>query len=956
MSSNTRHLFLVPQSLPEAWPAGLAGEAYLGIILWTDIADEKLAALFPDRRTLDSLSSGVQAVVRAFKPGVTNPMSQSLGRALGVPDSKIRVDKLIVTDPAQLSPEAFRQLEWLWREPAIEDLERLPLVEWDARNVTEPRPAARADDSFATKPSTIELARAFDLEFEPAEIIVLDQEAARRGRAWTRAELEVFAQTWSEHCKHKIFAAKISSRDTCQATTDGLFKEHIRRPTLEMMERRPGVCLSVFHDNAGVLALRTESNEPTPWAFCLKMETHNSPSAISPYGGASTGIVGVHRDILGTGIGALPIANWDVLCFESPQHTQARPATALPADVIRKGVIHGIEDGGNQSGIPTVQGSVVFDPRYAVKPLVFAGSIGLLPKTCVDKKPRPGLALYCVGGATGADGLRGAVMSSRDLRTSDFRGSAVQVASAFVQRVLTDFLMEARDQGLIDVSTDNGAGGFASSVGEMASLAGGATIDVTDIRLKFDGLHGWERLLSESQERMTVATAQPEAFEKLAREWRVDFDRLGELTGDGMFRVLYERRPTVDEQQPMVEITLDFLHDACPRLELKADWDAARERTTLADEIAQRPRARPDVLKDFEHLVGSDHLCSREGVVRRFDHEVQGRGLRKPFGGATQETPQDGALIEVSESALPASIVLAHGLAPQRADIVENVLHSFDEAVRSACLAGIRLDSAGLLDNFCWPDPIVRADSPPVVHRRLWRLVRSCETLSRLCRSFDLPLISGKDSMKNNSKDFAVPETIVVSIGGSAGPRLQAPVGFFSRANEVIFYVPPLRPTLADSAWERVTGQVATQGRNAIFASFDAEEVDLELTGLATQLRERYARVGQAIEHGLLRAAKDISEGGLLMTAFEMSLGRGMGVHFEAWEDDPLHWFGEGLGGFVVGIDPHRVRELEVALPEAKRLGVTMNVPVLRWGIGQELELSRLRDAYLRPGREGFWR
>jgi phosphoribosylformylglycinamidine synthase len=290
------------------------------------------------------------------------------------------------------------------------------------------------------------------------------------------------------------------------------------------------------------------------------METHNSPSAISPYGGASTGVVGVHRDILGTGLGAMPIANWDVLCFEEPGHRKLRPKGALDPEVVRLGVVKGVEDGGNQSGIPTVQGSVVFHPSYAVKPLVFAGCLGILPKDFVEKKAQVGDTLYCVGGAVGLDGLRGAVMSSRDIRKEDFVGSMVQVANAFVQRRMTDFLLEARDKNLLSCVTDNGAGGLASSVGEMARFTNGASIDLSHLRLKYQGLHGWERLVSESQERMTVATSQTQEFEELAKKWAIPLDKIGTLNESARFEVQFQSHKIVD-------IDLSFLHEACPQLQ-----------------------------------------------------------------------------------------------------------------------------------------------------------------------------------------------------------------------------------------------------------------------------------------------------------------------------------------------------------------------------------------------------
>lgn len=938
----THYLFL-EQSLPAVWDAkNYPARSFLGLVLWAerDLWGE-LNKLFPNLLKAPILSGGApvaeahEIVVRAFRKGVANPVASSLATCLGLEDSQVRADRIIVPDLSRPGIDLSR-LQMLWREPAIEDVKQLKLSEWFSDNARLTEIPPREDDSWKVAPPA-----AFDLEFEGPELEALNQEAARQQRGWNRAELEVFAQTWSEHCKHKIFAAEIECVDTLNPRTDSLFKTHIRAPTFEVMEQRPGRYLSVFHDNAGVIALDTEKGAPTEWSACLKMETHNSPSAISPYGGASTGVVGVHRDILGTGLGAMPIANWDVLCFESPDHQQARPANALPADVIRHGVIKGIEDGGNQSGIPTVQGSVVFDPNFAVKPLVYAGAVGILPKKDVNKKARPGLTLYCVGGAVGSDGLRGAVMSSRDLRSADFVGSMVQVANAFTQRRVTDFLLEARDKGLIDCVTDNGAGGLASSVGEMASLSGGAEIDLTHLRLKFKGLLAWERLLSESQERMTVATSQEAAFEALAQSWEIPLDKLGALNSGGYFKVNCHGKT-------LVNISLKFLHEGCPKLRLKSSWSFAKEAEALARErpVALRP---VDLEKDFLLMLESAHLASREGVVRRFDHEVQGRTLRKPFAGASQESPQDGSRLDIYESPERCSLVLTHGLAPWRKSIEENVLFAFDEALRAAVLSGARLETAGLLDNFCWSDPL-RND------RRLWRLVRSCELLSQMCRIFSLPLISGKDSMKNNSKDFEAPQTLVVSLGASGGPRELIPAGFFSRANDVILALPPLAATMRDSVWERVFNSRA-QGLSddpALGAKATAAQNHEQVAALSAQLRARFAAIEGLIQKGWIRSAKDAGEGGLLTALFEMGLGRELGAELERGAD-PEFWLSEGLGSFVFGVDPHVAQEVVAALPEVQRLGVVARHGQIRFNGGPALEMKQLRAAYLKKAHEGFW-
>lgn len=942
-------IYLIPSEAPKIldrlvrstentmrWSSVSAFEALIFFVEESEMEslNRNVLKIFPHAHRPQSFDQEEFVVVRAFKAGVSNPVTVSLSQVLGVEDSKIRVDKLLLGLGNDLT--VLDALNVSWREPAIEELRVERFSHWLESNLQPTRYKSRYDNSW-----DLGMPSEFNLEFEEKEWTALHLAAHKQGRSWNHAELEVFAQTWSEHCKHKIFAADVRGKDLRKGGVKSLFGTYIRKPTLDMMAgSHQDICLSVFHDNAGVLRVFGEQGEKTDWAVCLKMETHNSPSAISPYGGASTGIVGVHRDILGTGQGAMPIANWDVLCFESPSHEKPRPQNALHPDIIRVGVLKGIEDGGNQSGIPTVQGSVVFDPGYAVKPLVYAGSVGLMPLERVHKKPQPGLKMYCIGGAVGADGLHGAVMSSRDLREVDFSGSMVQVANAFTQRRMTDFLLVARDRNLLDVITDNGAGGLASSCGEMAGLTNGARIELSKLRTKFEGLLAWEHLLSESQERMTLATHNPEALESLAEEWGVPLDPLGELNESGYFEVEFHGRT-------LVKIPLKVLHDGCPQLKLQTEWTYEKENVFLKNQRLTRVEGSP-CLEDFSKMLSSEHLCSREFVVRRFDHEVQGRTLRKPFAGHTQGSAQDGSAIEIYESQIPANVVLSHGLAPWRGDIEENTLHSFDEALRSAILAGARIETLGGLDNFCWPDPLKS-------ERHLWRLVKSCECLETLCRGFGIPLISGKDSMKNNSKEFEVPATIVVSMGGSTHPKENFPVGFFARANEVLYFLPPIGATLRDSAWERVF-EARVPGAEEMFKGKDSEARLQELFSFLAPLKLRYTKLSELIAQGLIRSAKDISEGGLLHAVFEMCLGRRIGVHFEDPKMSETSLFEEGLGGIVLGVDPHVSSRVEAFLPGLRRLGVSTKSYSLYWSKSRQLDLTKLEADYTKRGSvEGFW-
>ena len=382
----------------------------------------------------------------------------------------------------------------------------------------------------------------------------------------TDVELEVLAQTWSEHCKHKIFNAKITHIDNSKPrelrtdTINSLYKTYIKAATKKLSQWRKDL-LSVFEDNAGVVKWDSET------AVCFKVETHNSPSALEPYGGALTGILGVNRDILGTGLGAKPLFNTDIFCFAYPSASLPQRPKLLPAKAILDGVRKGVEDGGNKSGIPTVNGAIYFDPGYRAKPLVFCGTGGLLPlhikvgsetRDAVKKHTRAGDLIVMAGGRVGKDGIHGATFSSESLNEGSPM-SAVQIGDPFTQKRLMDFVIDARDAGLITGITDNGAGGLSSSVGEMANITGGAIIHLDRVPTKYPGLADWEVVVSESQERMTISTNDFEAVKKLADKHNVEVSNIGEFTNRGYFEVQNNGRT-------VALLDLEFLHDGCPIL------------------------------------------------------------------------------------------------------------------------------------------------------------------------------------------------------------------------------------------------------------------------------------------------------------------------------------------------------------------------------------------------------
>ncbi len=383
----------------------------------------------------------------------------------------------------------------------------------------------------------------------------------------TDVELECLAQTWSEHCKHKIFGARIHYHDGQGGSEiiSSLFQSTIVAPTREIAQRVDWL-VSVFDDNAGIVQVAPDTN------LVFKVETHNSPSALDPYGGAMTGIVGVNRDPLGTGIGARLLTNVWGYCLASPFFAEVVPEGLLHPRRIRDGVHRGVIDGGNQSGIPYSRGFEIFDHRYLGKPLVFCGTVGVQPTTVVgrpshEKEVRPGDHVVMLGGRIGKDGIHGATFSSEALH-GESPTQAVQIGDPFTQKVMSDMLLEARDLGLYRTITDNGAGGLSSSVGELAQLSGGAELHLDQAPLKYQGLHPWEILISEAQERMTLAVP-PEhlpALLALARQREVEATAIGCFTNSGSFRLFFEGEVVGD-------LEMDFLHHGCPTMDLEAVWD-----------------------------------------------------------------------------------------------------------------------------------------------------------------------------------------------------------------------------------------------------------------------------------------------------------------------------------------------------------------------------------------------
>ncbi|MFT7582785.1 MAG: phosphoribosylformylglycinamidine synthase II [Myxococcota bacterium] len=596
------------------------------------------------------------------------------------------------------------------------------------------------------------------LSLDGPEMLAIQRHFRDIGRDPTDVELEMLAQTWSEHCVHKTFRARIdyveeradgSVNAEASETIDGLLGSYIRAATETLA--KPWV-RSAFVDDAGIIGF-TETHD-----LAFKVETHNHPSALEPFGGANTGVGGVIRDVIG--VSARPIAVTDVLCF-GPQDL---PDAVLPNGVLHPrtvaaGVIHGVEDYGNKMGIPNVSGTLIFDEGYTQNPLVYCGCLGILPRGSHPTEAQPGDLVVVIGGRTGRDGIRGATFSSMemDASTALVSGSAVQIGHPVHEKQALEVILQARDERLYTKITDCGAGGLSSSVGEMAEGLG-ADIDLDAVPLKYQGLAAWEIWLSEAQERMVVAVPAQHwlRLKAIAEAIDIHCDVLGRFRGDGQLRITHRGAVVCD-------LPTSFLHDGIPQRQMTARWKAPH----TANEGRYIPtEERLEAL--LQTKLARSGVDAKRAVVRRFDHEVQGATIVKPFGGADGETPNPAVVLvprEVRQTGGNAGVALSVGINIDvgKEDPYLMAWAAVYEARVRVLAVGADPDRIAILDNFCWGNP--------KLPDRLGALVRCVQGCHDAAVHYGMPFISGKDSLNNEWRDAAgvshpIPGTLLISAVG----------------------------------------------------------------------------------------------------------------------------------------------------------------------------------------------
>ena len=745
------------------------------------------------------------------------------------------------------------------------------------------------------------------------------------GRNPTDVELETLAQTWSEHCKHTIFASPIDE------IKEGLYKHYIKGATNEIRKARgdDDFCISVFSDNSGGIIF--DDN----YMITDKVETHNSPSALDPFGGAITGIVGVNRDCMGFGQGAKPVLNRYGFCLADPRKDiefyrgKNKANATLSPDTIMKGVVAGVESGGNQSGIPTPQGFMYFDDRYVGKPLVFAGTVGIIPreingKPSHEKSAHAGDRIIMVGGKVGRDGIHGATFSSVALDEGS-PATAVQIGDPITQKKFSDAIVkEIRDLGLYNAITDNGAGGLSSSVGEMGESSGGFNLALDKVPLKYPGMQPWEIWISESQERMTMAVA-PKNVDKLIallEKRGVEAWDIGEFTNNGRAKLTWQGDTVMD-------MSMEFLHDGLPE-------------TPLTTTFTRGGEAEPDFAepKDYNQtlieMMGRLNICSKEFVAAQYDHNVQGSAVLGPLQGKGRVFADATVSRPVLNSKRGA--VLSQGLAPRYSDIDTHHMAraALDSAVRYAIAAGGDIDHLALLDNICW----CSSDEP----ERLGQLKRAMAAIYHLAKTYRTPFISGKDSMFNDFKGYdadnnpvtiSIPPTLLISGIGVIDDVAQAVSLDPKQAGDLVYLLGETKDELGASEYYDHLGYLG----NNVPEMHD--DVNYAL----------YRALSAVNKQQLCASALAVGFGGVGVTLAKKSIASGLGMDITLSDvlrlDKML--YSESQGRIVVTIAPQDKATFEKLMgkyPHVQQIGLVTEDPTLKINGKVAASTSDLERAY----------
>ncbi len=722
----------------------------------------------------------------------------------------------------------------------------------------------------------------------------------KKGRNPTDVELESLAQTWSEHCKHTIFS------DSIDGAPQGLYRTYIKGATNRIIKNKSkrNFCVSVFTDNSGAIAFDRD------YLITHKVETHNSPSALDPFGGAITGIVGVNRDAIGFGLGAKPIMNMYGFCVGNPNDTtvlyrdSVKTQPMLSPRRVLDGVVSGINAGGNCSGIPTPQGFVYFDSRYKGKPLVFAGTVGLIPKKVHGvkshmKKARLGDLIVMIGGRVGLDGIHGATFSSEALNSGSPQG-AVQIGDPITQKKLSDAVVnEARDLGLYTSITDNGAGGLSCSVAEMAKESGGCIVELSKVPLKYAGLSPWQIWISESQERMTLAVPSNKlgALQKLMKRRAVEATVIGTFTKSGRCIVEFDGKDVMD-------IDMKFLHDGLPKHTLHPVYESKMASAPVTPSNA-------DYSQTLLLMLSRQNMASYSYISSQYDYEVQGTSVLKPLQGKGNVNGDSFVLCPLLNSRT--GIVLSHSLYPSYGDVdmYHMAASTIDTAIRNVIAAGADPTKIALLDNFCWC-----SGNDPV---RLGQLVRTVKSCYDYAVSYQTPFISGKDSMFNDFRGFdgngnpisvSIPPTLLISAIGMVKDVVHSVSLDAKIPGDRVYLLGDTYDELGGSEYYSFLNE--TQGRSGF--GKNVPHVD------AKKNWKLYCALSRCITANYVASAQSVGRGGFAMAMAKTAIGGQLGIDInlpslsEKIQRTDSSLFSESQGRILITVAPKNVKRFELLM------------------------------------------
>jgi phosphoribosylformylglycinamidine synthase len=724
----------------------------------------------------------------------------------------------------------------------------------------------------ATDRNLLEISRELGIGLSLEEMKIVREYFKRRGRNPTDVELQTIGQTWSEHCFHKTFKDKVRFNGK---EIDSLFKTYIANATKKI---DPRWCYSVFEDNAGIVYFEGD------YGLAAKVETHNHPSAIEPFGGAATGVGGVIRDILG--VWADPIACTDVLGFGPLDFDYEKlPSGVKHPKYVYMGVVAGIGSYGNNMGIPTVNGAIYFDESYVGNVIVYCGCIGLLPLRKFRKEAKPNDIIVLAGGRTGRDGIHGVTFASAELteKSEEISRPSVQIANPIEEEKLKRAVISIRDSGLASAITDLGGGGLSSAVGETAKKFGcGAVLDLEKVPLKYTRLAPWEIYVSESQERMLL-TAPPKNLSnvfEIFQEEDVEATAIGKLTSNKALKLNYQ-------SAEVAEIDISFLFEP-PKTTRTAEYISAN----LAEPHLPEPE---NLTSELLQLLSSPNIASKENVVRTYEHEVKGNTALKPLQG-NYSGPNDAAVLKPLDKSWR-GIAISCGMNPNygKIDAYWMAASAIDEAVRNNVAVGGR--RIALLDNFAWGNP----EKP----ERLGSLVRACEACYDFATAFKTPFISGKDSLYNESPLGPVTPTLLITALGIV-PDIRSVVSMEVKApNDLIYIVGQTFEELGGSEYYKLKGHL---GKTVP-------------TVRPNQAKKTFRAITKAIDSGVIKACHDVSEGGLAVSAAEMAFSGGYGmeldlcrVPMDALNRDDFVLFSESNSRFLVEVTERARSDFEAVM------------------------------------------